>query len=197
MAFADVLGHDRVKALLSRALREGRLPPALLLAGPRVWGRRRWPWPWRARPVVRGRSRATPAGAARCLRAAHRRLAGGRSHREPDADFRLHPTCAGRAWRTGHQDRAGARRWCARSLGRPFEARARAFVIDDAHIMTEQAQNALLKSLEEPPATSHVLLVTPSPQALLPTIRSRCQILRLGPLPAGLLEPAPRGARWA
>ena len=62
------------------------------------------------------------------------------------------------------------------------------FVIDEAHVMTEQASNALLKSLEEPPATSHVFLVTASPQALLPTIRSRCQTLRLGPLPPALLE---------
>jgi DNA polymerase-3 subunit delta' len=73
-------------------------------------------------------------------------------------------------------------------LALPFEGRARAFVMDGAHVMTEQAGNALLKSLEEPPATSHVFLVTASPQALLPTIRSRCQTLRLGPLPAALLE---------
>lgn len=71
---------------------------------------------------------------------------------------------------------------------RPFEASARAILIDDAHTMTEQAQNALLKSLEEPPPTSHVFLVTPSPQTLLTTIRSRCQTLRLGPLPSALLE---------
>jgi DNA polymerase-3 subunit delta' len=70
---------------------------------------------------------------------------------------------------------------------RPFEGRARAFVIDDAHVMTEQAQNALLKSLEEPPRTSHVFLVTSAPQGLLPTVRSRCQLLRMSPLPAGLL----------
>ncbi len=41
-------------------------------------------------------------------------------------------------------------------MGRPFEARARAFIVDDAHTMNEQAANALLKSLEEPPATSHL-----------------------------------------
>jgi DNA polymerase-3 subunit delta' len=74
--------------------------------------------------------------------------------------------------------------------GRPFEASARAILIDDAHAMTEQAQNALLKSLEEPPPTSHVFVITSSPQTLLPTIRSRCQTLRMGPLPAPLLEGA-------
>jgi len=70
----------------------------------------------------------------------------------------------------------------------PFEGRARAVVVDHAHAMNEEAANALLKSLEEPPSSSHFLLVTPSPQALLPTIRSRCQRLRFGPLPAKLLE---------
>jgi DNA polymerase III delta prime subunit len=63
-----------------------------------------------------------------------------------------------------------------------------AFVIDDADLMTEQASNALLKSLEEPPPTSHVFLVTASPQALLPTIRSRCQTLRFSGLPLGVIE---------
>ena len=77
----------------------------------------------------------------------------------------------------------------AREIGaRPFEGRARAFVVDDAHAMTEQAMNALLKSLEEPAASSHVFLVTGSPQALLPTIRSRCQVLRFGPIPHAVLE---------
>jgi DNA polymerase-3 subunit delta' len=71
--------------------------------------------------------------------------------------------------------------------GRPFEARARAFVIDEAHLLTEQAANALLKCLEEPCPTSHVLLVSAAPQALLPTIRSRCQTLRVGSLPPALL----------
>src|SRR5439155_11446929 len=73
-------------------------------------------------------------------------------------------------------------------LSRPYEGRARAFVVDEAHVMTEEASNALLKSLEEPPPTSHVFLVTASPHALLPTIRSRCQVLRMSALPGALVE---------
>jgi DNA polymerase-3 subunit delta' len=45
-----------------------------------------------------------------------------------------------------------------------------------------------LKSLEEPAARSHVILVTSAPQALLPTVRSRCQLVRFGPLPSALVE---------
>src|SRR5207244_4280252 len=48
----------------------------------------------------------------------------------------------------------------------PFEGRSRAFVVDEAHRFTDQAGNALLKSLEEPAPTSHVFLVTSAPQAL-------------------------------
>ncbi len=58
----------------------------------------------------------------------------------------------------------------------------RAIVIDDAHRMSEEAQNALLKTLEEPPANTTLLLVTSVPDKLLATIRSRCQTLFFHPL---------------
>ncbi|HXK58626.1 MAG TPA: DNA polymerase III subunit delta' [Acidobacteriota bacterium] len=61
---------------------------------------------------------------------------------------------------------------------RPFEGQSRVFVIDQAEKMTEEAANSLLKTLEEPPPTSHLLLITAFPQRLLPTIRSRCQSFR-------------------
>jgi DNA polymerase-3 subunit delta' len=54
--------------------------------------------------------------------------------------------------------------------------------------MNPSSANSLLKSLEEPPPTTHFALVSSAPQALLPTIRSRCQILRLQPLPLAILE---------
>jgi DNA polymerase-3 subunit delta' len=66
--------------------------------------------------------------------------------------------------------------------GAPFEARRRVFIVDDAHGMNESSQNALLKSLEEPPPRSHLMLVSSRPLALRQTIRSRCQVLRFGPL---------------
>lgn len=65
---------------------------------------------------------------------------------------------------------------------RPFEAQTRFFIIDDADKMNNEASNALLKTLEEPPATSHIFLITSRPDSLLPTIRSRCQVLRFAPV---------------
>lgn len=71
---------------------------------------------------------------------------------------------------------------------RPYEAAARFFIIDDADKMNIQASNALLKTLEEPPAASHIFLISSRPDALLPTIRSRCQTLRFAPIAAREIE---------
>lgn len=71
---------------------------------------------------------------------------------------------------------------------RPFEAAARFFIIDDADKMNESASNALLKTLEEPAATSHIFLITSRPDALLPTIRSRCQTVRFAPVESREIE---------
>jgi DNA polymerase-3 subunit delta' len=61
---------------------------------------------------------------------------------------------------------------------RPFEARRRVVVIDQADTMQGAAQSALLKTLEEPPSASMLILVTSRPDMLLATVRSRCPLLR-------------------
>jgi len=58
---------------------------------------------------------------------------------------------------------------------RPFEGRVRVFVVDQAETMTPEAANSILKTLEEPPETSRIILVSAFPHRLLPTVRSRCQ----------------------
>ena len=71
---------------------------------------------------------------------------------------------------------------------RPFEGKARIFLIDDAEKLNEPSANALLKVLEEPPGTSHLILISARPAMLLPTIRSRCQAIRFSPLRAEEIE---------
>ncbi|MEW6531860.1 MAG: DNA polymerase III subunit delta' [Thermodesulfobacteriota bacterium] len=68
----------------------------------------------------------------------------------------------------------------------PIEGRYRVAIIDDAHLMNRQAQNALLKTLEEPPPNRALVLVTAKPAGLLPTVRSRCRRISFQPL---LLKP--------
>ena len=65
---------------------------------------------------------------------------------------------------------------------RPFEGRLRCFIIDQAETLNEEAANCILKTLEEPPDTSRIILISSFPQRLLPTIRSRCQAFPFHPL---------------
>jgi DNA polymerase III subunit delta' len=65
---------------------------------------------------------------------------------------------------------------------RPFEGERRVFVIEAAEAMADEGQNALLKTLEEPPPFVHLVLITSEPAALLETVRSRCQEVRFAPL---------------
>jgi DNA polymerase-3 subunit delta' len=200
---ADVRGHQRARSILSRALARDRLPPALLFAGPDGVGKKLVALAVAHAALCERAPAAEPCGACRACRGVSAALAPERlealrleADRHPDEDlwrnFRLHPDLVlAEGWwltKTGRprpepEIRVGqVRDLIAEIAGAPFEARRRVFVVDDAHTMNEAAQNALLKSLEEPPARSHVILVSAAPLGLLQTIRSRCQLLRFGPL---------------
>jgi DNA polymerase III subunit delta' len=205
----EIRGHERVRAVLSRALERDRLPPALLLDGPEGVGKRtlalavaqaalceRAPVP---EPCGVCRACQKIAAAARPSSLAERRQEADR-HADQDLwrNFRLHPDLVlAEGWwltRTGRprsepEIRVEQVRDLVREIaGAPFEAGRRVFVIDDAHTMNDAAQNALLKSLEEPASRSHVILVSSSATGLRPTIRSRCQRLRFGPLSRALVS---------
>src|SRR4051794_23759946 len=77
---------------------------------------------------------------------------------------------------------------------RPFEAEKRVFVIEAAEQMRDESQNALLKTLEEPPDFVHILLLTAEPSMLLETIASRCQPIDFAPLPPAAIEAQLSGA---
>lgn len=71
---------------------------------------------------------------------------------------------------------------------RPYEGGKRVFAIEAAEAMRDESQNALLKTLEEPPEFVHLLLLSSEPAALLETIASRCQPVEFAPLPAEAVE---------
>jgi DNA polymerase-3 subunit delta' len=178
MPFRDVFGHRRLVSLLARAVPREALPPSLILSGPEGVGKR----------LV-----ATAAAQAlNCTNRQHFPIAG------PEAVDAC-GTCAAcvRIARGVHPDvfvvapgETGSikvdaiREVVERAAYRPFEGRRRVLLIDDAEAMMPPAQNALLKTLEEPPSGSIFMLVTSRPDALLPTVQSRCPRLRFWPLSA-------------
>jgi DNA polymerase-3 subunit delta' len=66
---------------------------------------------------------------------------------------------------------------------RPSRGRGKAFIVREAELMSEAAQNALLKTLEEPPPDTTIILIAEQPEQLLPTTLSRCRMVRFGLLP--------------
>jgi DNA polymerase-3 subunit delta' len=203
-----VHGHERARAALGRALERDRLPPALLFDGPDGIGKKRLALAVAQAALCEAAPAPEPCGACRTCRRIEAALAAERlaelraeADRHPDEDvyrnFRLHPDLVlAEGWwltRTGRpKSEPEIRIDQVRDLlpeiaGAPFEARRRVFVIEDAHSINPLAQNALLKSLEEPAPRSHVILVSCASSALLPTIRSRCQRLQFGPLPRAVI----------
>ncbi|MGC1166359.1 MAG: hypothetical protein WA862_09630 [Solirubrobacterales bacterium] len=71
---------------------------------------------------------------------------------------------------------------------RPFEGAKRVFVVEAAEALRDESQNALLKTLEEPPDFVHLLLLTSKPEALLETIASRCHPITFTPLSSEVLQ---------
>lgn len=65
---------------------------------------------------------------------------------------------------------------------KPMVGKKRVFIISEAEKMKEEASNSLLKILEEPPSFSQIILVTDNPYLILPTLKSRCQILSFAPI---------------
>ncbi|MCS7287803.1 MAG: DNA polymerase III subunit delta' [Roseiflexus sp.] len=87
------------------------------------------------------------------------------------------------------------REWQRDITLKPYEGRRRVFILHDAEKLNEAASNAMLKTLEEPPPYATLVLVAHTAGSLLPTIVSRCQLLRLRPLPRAQVAAALR-ERW-
>jgi DNA polymerase III subunit delta' len=181
--FRTIVGHRRVTSLLARAVARETLPPSLLLAGAAGIGKRRTAMAL-AETVnclspVDGSTH--PSGSGVVLErdacgecASCRRIARG-----------VHPDVIVIApGDTGTIKIEQVRDVIDRAGYRPFEGRRRAVIIDEADALVPQAQNALLKTLEEPPSASIFVLVSSIPDALLPTVQSRCPRLRFGDLSA-------------
>jgi DNA polymerase-3 subunit delta' len=174
--FGSIVGHHRLISLLSRAIARGTLPPSLLMAGPAGVGKRR--------------TAIAVAQAVNCL-------APRTSDNALDYDACGECSACRRIERGAHPDvivlepgdtgtiKIDEVRDVVQKAGyRPFEGRRRVVIVNEADALVDAAQNALLKTLEEPPSASVFILVSSMPDALLPTVLSRCPRLRFGPLSA-------------
>lgn len=179
MSFRDITGHRSVLALLSRAVARATLPPSLIFAGPEGVGKR-----LAAVALAQALNCPAPAqygtaegGSAPGVDACGMCVSCRRIARGVNADVVvIEPDD------TGSIKIDRVRDVVERTAYRPFEGRHRVVIIDGADNLVVQAQNALLKTLEEPPGTSSFVLVTSQPDTLLPTVTSRCQRLRFGRL---------------
>jgi DNA polymerase-3 subunit delta' len=176
MPFRDVVGHRRLIVLLSRSVGRESLPPSLIFAGPDGVGKRL--------------AALATAQALNCLAPL---VSDASEQMEIDACG----VCAAcrRIARNVHPDvlivEPGdngsikidqVREIVERAAYRPFEGRRRVVIVDQADALVPAAQNALLKTLEEPPSASVFILITSRPDVLLPTVRSRCPRLSFRPL---------------
>ncbi|MCD6404615.1 MAG: DNA polymerase III subunit delta' [Planctomycetes bacterium] len=168
MSFEVILGQDEALARLTSALANGRLAHALLLAGPEGVGKR-------MAALEVAKALLCPNGPAKACGACpscHRVQRG----IHPDL-FVVEPE-PGRTGISIGQVRELSRR-VAQS---PLEGRRKAALIDPADSMQPAAQNALLKTLEEPPQDTTLILVARDSDLLLPTVRSRCRRVDFKPV---------------
>ena len=170
MAWDDILGHEFAKRLFQTHLASGQVPSAYLLAGPEGVGKRRLAFEM-AKALNCAASGSRPCEACPpCIQI------GRGTH--PDT----HAIIPGGA--SDHIRIDEVRRLISRIALRPYSASVQVAVIDGAERLTEEAANSLLKALEEPPLHTRFLLLTSRLSQCLPTIISRCQLIRCEALPA-------------
>jgi len=180
----QLVGNDRVKKLLRRMLKEQRLPGAMLFTGEEGVGKKLF-----ALEIAKALNCRSPQGVEGCGRCPSCvRISKFNYHQSSELDdlkeiiWTDHPD-VGMVVAPKRLLLVDQMRKIEREANfRPYEGKARLFIIDDADKLNDQASNALLKVLEEPPHTSHIVLLTSRPAMLMATVRSRCQMIRFSPL---------------
>ncbi|MFW6732326.1 MAG: DNA polymerase III subunit gamma/tau [Synechococcus sp.] len=172
--FDQLVGQEAIAATLSRALERDRIAPAYLFSGPRGTGKTS-----SARILARSLNclagvgpTPQPCGACELCRS----IASGAALDVIEIDA---------ASNTGVDN---IRDLIERSRFAPVQARWKVYVIDECHMLSTAAFNALLKTLEEPPPRVVFVLATTDPQRVLPTILSRCQRFDFRRIPLDDLE---------
>lgn len=181
MNWSDIVGHSIQKELLKGSMRRGRIAHTYLFVGPRGIGKGLF-----ARMFTQSllceefRHRELEVcnrcpGCKQVIAGTHPDvffISCPEGKREIPVDLLLGPP-----------EKRGKMGLCYDLSHTPMAGGRKVAIIDDAEMLNETGANALLKTLEEPPPHSVIVLISSSMDAVLPTIRSRCQVLRFNPLP--------------
>lgn len=176
MLFNTVIGHEQPKRFLQAALGSGRLAHALLFHGPDRIGKRL---------VAKVLAQAVNCEAGPTLSAPD---ACGTCRSCHQIDIGSHPDVTMMTATSGKGETEQTREIESRFIYRPLVGTRKIVILDNADLLRHEAANALLKTIEEPPPDSLIVLVSGHPESLLPTIRSRCQELRFAPLAIDLVK---------
>ena len=184
MPFSTLIGNDRIKKLLKRSVAEGRIGQSLLMAGPRGVGKHSFAIALAQALNCEQVKLGEPCGdCLPCRKIARGEHADVRTILRESQDSSVKKESKSQFIKI-EQTRALAEQ----AQFRPYEGRRRVFIIDEAEWLRHEAANSLLKTLEEPPDTSLLILITAKPFSLLDTIRSRCLLLSFAPLNAAEIE---------
>jgi DNA polymerase-3 subunit delta' len=172
VSWRSVRGHDSIVASLRQSLAQGRLPHALLFVGPEGVGKRTF-----ALTLAQGLlcERSTPEALDPCGHCPACLQVKAGSH--PDLLLAERPD-------EKHELPIAVIRQLCLELGlKPARGSRKVAIVDDADDFNEEASNAFLKTLEEPPPGSVLILIGTSAELQLDTIVSRCRTVRFNPLP--------------
>ena len=169
MGFEKIIGHEEIKVHIQNALETGKISHAYIVNGEMGCGRTMIAEAFAAVLQCESQGKDACGLCTSCKQAA--------GHNHPDIIYVNHekPTSIGvediRDQLTGDIQI------------RPYNGNYKIYIIPDAEKMTVQAQNAILKTIEEPPEYAVIILLTTNEQVFLDTIRSRCVLLSLKPVP--------------
>ena len=169
--FADVVGQEHVVRTLRNAISSGRIAHAYLFVGPRGIGKTTL-----ARIFAKALNCENPVNGEPCCKCA--------SCLELAAERSLDVLEIDAASRNSTVD---MRELAENALTRPANGKYKIYIIDEVHMLSKQAWNVLLKTVEEPPAHVKFIFATTEVHQVLPTIISRCQRFDLMPIPTRLI----------
>lgn len=167
--FKEIIGHEQEVAHLQRAIKSGKVSHAYIFNGEKGTGKRTLADAFALTLQCTGEGERPCGTCHSCHQAA--------SGNHPDIIHVTHAKPASIGVEDVREQLVGDVQI------RPYNGKYKIYIISDADKMTVQAQNAILKTIEEPPEYAVIILLTTNSQTLLDTIRSRCVFIDLKPVP--------------